>query len=78
MKRDLDRARLKVTTLTPDSPAMVRLRIARQLSLDCTDEMLATLLGEVLTQQTELQRELAHAEVRLLAIMRARGMRHRG
>jgi hypothetical protein len=78
MKRDLDRARLKLQTITPETQQMPRLRIARQLSLDCTDEMLATLLNEVLDQQRLAQQELHQAEAKMHVIMQARGLRHRG
>ena len=78
MKRDLDRARLKLATVTPETPQTPRLRMARQLSIDCTDEMLATLLTEIVDQQHEAQRMLHDAEARMYVVMKARGLRHRG
>jgi hypothetical protein len=76
MKQNLDRARLKVTTLSPDSPQVVRLRVARQLATDCTTDELVALLSEILEQQRIAAAELAHAEVRLMAVMTARGFQH--
>ncbi len=78
MKRDLDRARLKLGNVTPETPQTPRLRVARQLSIDCTDEELATLLTEVVDQQHEATRMLHDAEARMHVVMTARGLRHRG
>ncbi len=78
MKRDLDRARLRLSNITPETQQTPRLRFARQLSVECTDEELATLLSEVVDQQHEAHRMLADAEARMDVVMKARGLRHRG
>lgn len=78
MKHPLDAARLRLQRIDPESPEAVRLRIARQIATECSDEDLATLLQERMRLRDEAERDLARSEVQLLVVARARGFQNRG
>lgn len=72
MKNKLDAARLKLSTVTPETPRREVERIISQLARECSGDELANLLSAALDDKQQAKKELDYCQVRLSVLVRAR------
>jgi len=78
MRDHLDAARLKISTVTPETPHRETEQILRQLSRQCSLDELAGLIGEALDADQQARKELAYSQARLDVLIKARIRKRQG
>ena len=63
MKHRLDAARLKLSTVTPETPQREIEQMISQLALTCSVDELAGLIDEALNAEQQARKELSYSQV---------------
>jgi hypothetical protein len=74
----LDAARLKLSTITPDTPAREVERIIHHLALTCSMDELAGLISDALDAEAQARKELIYSQARLKVLTDARKQKRQG
>lgn len=78
MRYKLDAARLKLSTVTPETPAREIEQMISQLALTCSVDEIGGLISEALDAEQQARKELAYSQARLSVLTKARVRKRQG